>query len=167
MKEDILKNLITILDNEIELYVQMKDHYVEKKHLLTENKILELSNIDTKIIENYETIKNLDLKRVNIIKLLEEDVPSMTKLIEVCKTGHCDKRIILKLTEQKERLASLSSEITLLNITNMKLIRHGIIINDKQLGTIINAFAPKGNSYSGEGKQISSESKMSTIIEDV
>jgi len=58
MKEDILKELTQILDSEISLYTQMRDYYVEKKHLLTTNQILELSNIDTKVIENYEYIKN-------------------------------------------------------------------------------------------------------------
>jgi len=168
MREDILKKLIAVLDNEIELYVQMRNYYVEKKQLLTTNKILELSNIDTLITENYEHIKKVDLVRVDTTKLLEEDVPSMTRLIELCQEKNCDEKIINKIIEQKEKLSALSSEITMLNVTNMKLIKHGMIVTDKQLGIIINACTPKGNSYSDKGQQLdSSETRISTIIKDV
>ena len=69
MQEEIFKNLINILDQEISLYTEMRNLYTEKKEILVKNNILELSKIDTKIIENYESIKKIDLLRLDGIKL--------------------------------------------------------------------------------------------------
>ncbi len=165
MQEEIFKNLINILDQEISLYTEMRNLYTEKKEILVKNNILELSKIDTKIIENYESIKKIDLLRLDGIKLLGEDVPSMTKLIELAEK-RCPKAVS-KLKEQQAKLNSLSSAISVLNLTNMKLIKHGMIITDKKLNIIIESCAPKGTVYSDKGKEDNQNMEMSTIIRDV
>ena len=83
MYEEIFKNLVEILDKEIKLYTEMRDLYTEKRAILVKNDIMSLSKVDTKIIENYENIKKIDLLRLDAIKMLGEDAPSMTKLIEL------------------------------------------------------------------------------------
>ena len=57
MYEENFKNIINILDKEIKLYTEMRNLYTEKREILVKNNILELSQVDAKIIENYETIK--------------------------------------------------------------------------------------------------------------
>jgi hypothetical protein len=34
----------------------------------------------------------------------------------------------------------------------VELIKHGIVITDKMLETVVNAFAPQGSIYNGAGK---------------
>ena len=165
MQEEIFKNLINILDKEIKLYVEMRDLYTEKKEVLIKNDILELSKVDAKILENYESIKKIDLLRLDGIKLIGEDIPSMTKLIEVAEE-RCPKAV-MKLKEQQAKLNNLSSVISVLNLTTMKLLKHGMVITDKKLNIIIEACAPKGTSYTVKGKEDDNNLEMSTIIEDV
>ena len=163
MYEEIFKNLVETLDKEIKLYTEMRDLYTEKREVLVKNDIMALSKVDTKIIENYENIKKVDLLRLDAIKMLGEDVPSMTKLIELAEKT-C-RKYTSKLKEQQAKLNSLSSAISVL--TNIKLIKHGMIVTDKSLGIIIDACAPKGTSYSQNGKEESSNMEMSTIVTDV
>ncbi len=165
MYEEIFKNLVEILDKEIKLYTEMRDLYTEKRAVLVKNDIMALSKVDTKIIENYENIKKVDLLRLDAIKMLGEDVPCMTKLIELSEK-YCHK-YSSKLREQQAKLNSISSAISVLNLTNIKLIKHGMTLADKTLGIIIDACAPKGTSYSQSGKEENSNMEMSTIIEDV
>ena len=165
MYEEIFKNLVEILDKEIKLYTEMRDLYTEKRAILVKNDIMSLSKVDTKIIENYENIKKIDLLRLDAIKMLGEDAPSMTKLIELSEK-YCHK-YSSKLREQQAKLNSISSAISVLNLTNIKLIKHGMTLADKSLGIIIDACAPKGTSYSQNGKEETSNMEMSTIIKDV
>ena len=165
MYEEIFKNLVEILDKEIKLYTEMRDLYTEKRAVLVKNDIMALSKVDTKIIENYENIKKVDLLRLDAIKMLGEDIPCMTKLIELSEK-YCHK-YSSKLREQQAKLNSISSAISVLNLTNIKLIKHGMTLADKTLGIIIDACAPKGTSYSQSGKEENSNMEMSTIIEDV
>ena len=89
----------------------------------------------------------------------------MTKLIELAEK-RCPKAVS-KLKEQQAKLNSLSSAISVLNLTNMKLIKHGMIITDKKLNIIIESCAPKGTVYSDKGKEDNQNMEMSTIIRDV
>lgn len=165
MLKEIFKNIIEILDKEITLYTEMRNLYQRKREVLVKNDIQELAKVDTSIIENYETIKKTDLLRVDAIKMLGEDIPNMTQLIN--KAHELCPKYALKLTEQQEKLNNISSAISVLNLTNMKLIKHGMILADKKLNIIIEACAPKGNSYTGDGKEETNNMEMSTIIEDV
>lgn len=165
MYEEIFKNIINILDKEIKLYTEMRNLYTEKREILVKNNILDLSKIDAKIIENYETIKKVDIQRLEEIKALGDNIPNMTELIN--KARELCPKYSLKLLEQQETLNSISSAISVLNLTNMKLIKHGMILTDKKLNIIIEACAPKGNSYTGEGKEEVNNLEMSTIVRDV
>ena len=164
MYEENFKNIINILDKEIKLYTEMRNLYTEKREILVKNNILDLSKVDAKIIENYETIKKIDAQRIEAIKTLGDDIPNMSELISRAKEL-CPK-YSLKLLEQQETLNSISSAISVLNLTNMKLIKHGMILTDKKLNIIIEACAPKGNSYTENGKEETNTLEMSTIVRD-
>ena len=166
MQEEIFKNLTSILDKEINLYTEMRNLYTEKREILIKNNILELTKIDTKIIENYEKIKKIDILRLDAIKMIGEDIHSMSSLIEIAEE-RCPK-FVIKLKEQQAKLNNLSSSISILNLTNMKLIKHGMILTDKKLNIIVEACAPKGTSYNGKGQENDNNNlEMSTIIKDV
>lgn len=165
MQEEIFKNLIGILDKEIKLYTEMRNLYTEKKEILIKNNILELSQIDTKILENYEAIKKIDILRLDAIKMLGEDIMSMSALIEIAEERA--PKFALKLKEQQAKLNNLSSTISVLNLTTMKLLKHGMVITDKKLNIIIEACAPKGTSYNLKGVEDDKNLEMSTIIKDV
>ena len=51
------------------------------------------------------------------------------------------------LQGKKVKICKLISELTLLNNQNVELLKHGIIISNKMLETVINAFAPQGCFY--------------------
>lgn len=159
--EILFENLIKILDKEIELYNEMKNLYAEKKEILIKNNIDELSVIDNKIMENNETIKHINSKR---LELMGEENKSMTELIKIAEEKHPE--FVLKLKEQQAKLLNISSEISVLNMTNIKLIEHGLILADKKLNIIIDACAPKGTSYSESGKEGVQDMSMSTIVRE-
>lgn len=164
MYEETFKKLTNILGKEIELYTEMRNLYADKRKALVKNNINELTKIDTKIIENYESIKKVDSDRVDIVKTFGEDIPNMTELIE--KSQELCPKYSLTLREQQELLNSISSSITVLNLTNMELLKHGMILADKKLNIIIDCCAPKGNSYSDKGIEQTPDYEMSTIIRD-
>ena len=64
-------------------------------------------------------------------------------------------------------ICKLISELTLLNNQNVELLKHGIIISNKMLDTVINAFAPQGCFYNGAGKTDTHDIDMWTINEEI
>lgn len=165
MDKEIFKNLINIIDNEIKLYTEMRNLYTDKKAALVKNDLDKLAVVDAKIIENYEGIKKIDALRLDAIKILGEDAPSMSRLIEIAEKRH--PKSVVKLKEQQAQLEVLSSAISVLNLTTMKLIEHGMVLADKRLNIIVDACAPKGTSYTDKGSEKAQDMGMSTIIRDV
>ena len=49
----------------------------------------------------------------------------------------------------------------------MELLKHGIIITNKMLETVIDAFAPQGSYYNGAGKTDTRDIHMWTISEEI
>ena len=71
------------------------------------------------------------------------------------------------LSERKVKICKLIPELMLLNNQNVELLKHGIIISNKMLETIIDAFAPQGCNYNGAGKTDSQEYDLWTINEEI
>ena len=76
-------------------------------------------------------------------------------------------RGIEALKEKKVKICKLISELALLNNQNVELLKHGIIISNKMLETVINAFAPQGCFYNGAGKTDTHDVDMWTINEEI
>ena len=72
-----------------------------------------------------------------------------------------------QLEERKVKICKLIPEITLLNNQNVELLKHGIIVTNKMLDTIINAFAPQGSYYNETGKPDTHDIDMWTISEEI
>ena len=122
---------------------------------MLDNKILALNN---KILKLNDTRKNLvvelsgeDLNMSGLIALAERDAPNFVE----------------PLKERKVKICNNFDELALLNRQNVELLKHGIIISNKMLETIVNAFAPQGSFYNGAGKTDTHDIDMWTVNEQI
>ena len=149
MKEKF-KNLIKILDKEIEAYTILKDLFEEKRELLKKAKSDDLGVIDNKILAANETIVKLNKTRQNIsIELIGKD-GAMSDFIGFAELNMPELKEALE--ERKVKICNILNQLVLLNNQNVELIKHGITITNKMLETVVNAFAPQGSIYNGAGK---------------
>ena len=165
MKEQFQK-LINILDKEIEAYEKLKDLFEEKKELLKKAKSDDLGVVDNKILAQNEAIVKLNNMRKTLsMEMLNKDA-SMSEFIELAEVHQPDQKEALLL--RKVKICNIFEQLALLNNENVELIKHGMIITNKMLETIITAFAPQGSIYNGAGKTTDTQDlNMWTINEEV
>ena len=165
MKEKI-KNLISIIDKEIEAYLKLKDLFEEKKELLKKAKSDDLGVVDNKILALNDSIVKLNTSRKNLsMELLGKD-GCMSDFISFAEVHDPAQKEALLL--RKVKICNIFEGLALLNNQNMELIKHGIVITNKMLETIVNAFAPQGSIYNGAGKTTDTHDlDMWTINEEV
>ena len=166
MYKEQFKKLISILDKEIEAYSVLKDLFEEKRDLLKKAKSDDLGVVDNKILAQNESIVKLNNMRKNLsMELLGKD-GSMSDFIEFAELNQPDQKEALLL--RKVKICNNLDQLVLLNNQNVELIKHGIIITDKMLETIVNAFAPQGSIYNGAGKTTDTHDlDMWTINEEI
>lgn len=165
MKEKFQK-LIKILDKELEAYTQLRNLFQEKRELLKKAKSDDLGVIDNKILAHNDTIVKLNNIRKSIAKELVSPDADMSRFISLAEELQPD--FIEPLKERKVKICNIMDELVLLNNQNVELIKHGIVITNKMLETIVNAFAPQGSIYNGAGKTTDTRDlNMWTINEEV
>ena len=166
MYKEQFKKLISILDKEIEAYSVLKDLFEEKRDLLKKAKSDDLGVVDNKILAQNESIVKLNNMRKSLsMELLGKD-GSMSDFIGFAEANQPDQKEALLL--RKVKICNNLDQLVLLNNQNVELIKHGIIITDKMLETIINAFAPQGSIYNGAGKTTDTHDlDMWTINEEI
>ena len=165
MSNEILDNLISTLDKEITAYTELKDLFAQKRELLKKSKSDDLGVLDNKIMSLHEIITKLNHSRENIAQNLVGKNANMSEFIEFAEENAPEYTDALK--ERKVKICNIIPEITLLNQQNVELLKHGIIITNKMLDTIINAFAPQGSYYNGAGKTDTHDMDMWTISEEI
>lgn len=165
MKEKV-KNLITILDKELEAYTKLKDLFEEKRELLKKAKSDDLGVVDNKILAANDSIVKLNNVRKNLsMEILGKD-GCMSDFIEFAEVNTPEQKEALML--RKVKICNIIEELTLLNNQNVELIKHGITITNKMLETIVNAFAPQGSIYNGAGQTTDTRDlNMWTINEEI
>ena len=165
MQEKVRK-LIHILDKEIDAYSKLKDLFEEKRELLKKAKSDDLGVVDNKILATNNTIVKLNATRQTLsVELLGKD-GSMSDFISFVEANMPEQKEALML--RKVKICNILDQLVLLNNQNVELIKHGIIITDKMLETIINAFAPQGSIYNGAGKTTDTRDlDMWTINEEI
>ena len=142
--------LITLLDKEIDAYSKLKVLFEEKRDLLKQAKADDLGVLDNKILAQNETIVKLnEVRKSATIDLIGKE-GSMSDIISFAEVNQPDQKEALLL--RKVKICNNFDDLVQLNNQNVELIKHGIIITDKMLETIINAFAPQGSNYNGAGK---------------
>ena len=165
MPNETMDKLISILDNEITEYTNLKDLFAEKRELLKKAKSDDLGVLDNKILAAHEVITKLNNSRENIAQELLGKNANMTEFIEYAEENAPEYADELK--DRKVKICNIIPEIALLNQQNVELLKHGIIITNKMLETIINAFAPQGSYYNGAGKTDTHDVNMWTINEEI
>ena len=161
-----MKKLISILDKGLEAYTQLRDLFQEKKELLKKAKSDDLGVVDNRILATNNTIVKLNKARQTLsVELIGKD-GCMSDFIEFAENNSLDEKEALVL--RKVKIFNIIEELTLLNNQNVELIKHGIVITNKMLETVVNAFAPQGSIYNGAGKTTDTRDlDMWTINEEI
>ena len=165
MDKTLFQKLTAILDKEILAYTNLKELFAEKREILKKAKTDDLGVLDNKILALNNNIVELNKSRQEIAqKMLGKDA-NMSEFIEFSEKEAPE--FTEQLKERKVKICNIIPEITLLNNQNVELLKHGIIITNKMLETIIDAFAPQGSYYNGAGKTDTHDVDMWTISKEI
>lgn len=160
-----MQNLIEILDKEYKSYSDLKALFEEKREILKKSRSDDLGVLDNKIVALNNKIRALNKSRENLAVEMVGKNCNMSEFISFAEENAPD--FVKQLEERKVKICKLIPEITLLNNQNVELLKHGIIITNKMLDTIIDAFAPQGSYYNGAGKPDAHDIDMWTISEEI
>ncbi len=160
-----IQNLIEILDKELEAYTELKELFSQKRDILKKSRSDDLGVLDNKILALNDKIVKLNKKRETLSVEITGKNCNMTEFIEFAEQNAQD--FVKQLEDRKVKICKLIPEITLLNNQNVELLKHGIIITNKMLETIIDAFAPQGSYYNGAGKTDTHDINMWTVSEEI
>ena len=163
-KKQFLK-LTEILDREYNAYNELKELFAEKREILKKSRSDDLGVLDNKIIALNNKIQGINKERMDLAVEITGKNCNMSEFIEFAKENVPE--FVEQLEERKVKICKLIPEITLLNNQNVELLKHGIIITNKMLDTIIDAFAPQGSYYNGAGKQDTHDIEMWTISKEI
>lgn len=165
MDKKLFYNLIDVLDKTIKAYTQLKVLFEEKRDLLKSANPDDLGVTDNKIMSLNNQIKQLNKSRTELaLKICGEDV-NMSGFVEIAEIKAPE--FVEPLNERKVKICKLVPELTLLNNQNVELLKHGIIMTNKMLETVIDAFAPQGCNYNGAGKTDSHDYDVWTVNEEI
>ena len=143
----------------------MNEYFSEKKEILKKAKPDDLGVLDNKIIALNNQIVKLNNSRKELAVQINGEDTNMSGFIAVAEKDAPE--YVDALSERKVKICKLIPELMLLNNQNVELLKHGIIISNKMLETIIDAFAPQGCNYNGAGKTDSQEYDLWTINEEI
>ncbi len=165
MYKEKFRKLIAALDKEQEAYEALKELFKEKKELLIKAKSDDLGVIDNKILAVNDSIVKLNKVRQQAsIDLIGKD-GCMSDIIRFAEANQPEFKEPLML--RKVKICNNFDELLLLNNQNVELINHGIVMTDKMLETIVDAFAPQGSIYNEAGKTDTHDLDMWTVNEEI
>ena len=165
MIKEKFKSLIKALDKEIEAYEKLRVLFEEKKESLKKAKPDDLGVLDSKILAVHNSILKLNEIRKTIGAELIDENACMSQFIKLAEEQAPE--FVEPLKERKVKICNNFDELALLNQQNVELIKHGIIMSNKMLETIIDVFAPQGSNYNGAGKTDTHDIDMWTINEQI
>ena len=165
MNTQQIQNLIETLEKEIKAYTELKDLFAEKREILKKSRSDDLGVLDNKILALNNKIKRLNKSREKLSVEMTGKNCNMSEWIEFAEQNF--PQFVKQLEDQKVKICNIIPEIMLLNQQNVELLKHGIIITNKMLETIIDAFAPQGSYYNGAGKTDTHDIDMWTISEEI
>ena len=139
-------SLKDVMNKEKALFTQLLTLFSAKKNILIKNDIENLVLVDKKIMATMEDIKNCP-QRENFKTLIEKYPENKAEL-----------------QRYQEEFRQLHKQIAQLNQTNMELIKHGIVLANKKLETIVHICTPKTNSYNKYGTM--QATTMSSIVQE-
>lgn len=159
------KKLIKAIDEEIAAYEELKVLFEEKKEILKKSKTGDLGEVDNRIVAQTNLINKLNAARQKMsLEHFNKDC-TMSDYIELIGASDESRKEALML--RKVKICNIFDELALLNNQNVELLKHGIIITNKMLETIVDAFAPQGSNYNGAGKTDTHDLDMWTVNEEI
>ena len=160
-----IQKLIEILDKEYKAYTELKELFSEKREILKKSRSDDLGVLDNKILALNNKIMSYNKEREAVSVEITGKNCNMSEFIEFAEQNAPD--FVKQLEDKKVKICKLIPEITLLNNQNVELLKHGIIITNKMLETIIDAFAPQGSYYNGAGKTDTHDIDMWTVNKQI
>ena len=163
------ENIISIkenIDQEIVLYRELESLYREKQQILTENRIGSLVEIDSRIIEAFDTVKSLIITRNKLFSSFSKSAFTMTEVIE--RAREVDSDLASELMKQKETANLLIKELSLLDSINLELTKFGMKLTNKTMQIILDNVAIPTNEYNYKGKVVGQEKlELSSVSEEI
>lgn len=162
---DVLLNFSEIIDEEIHAYEELGELYKVKQSILVNRQCDALWDIDAKIVQRAESIKELGEKRREVARYLGNEDITLSEVIEKAKA--VNESLANNFQSQKNKIGVLSKTISLQETTNMALIKHGLNMVEKTMDIIFGAVAPQNKQYDKSGNNVKSvENLISSVMEE-
>ena len=164
MKENF--NLLEeIIDKEIDAYESIEGLCIQKKELLKTNKAEELYDIDSKILNKFESIKSFAESRKKISNKISGSDMNLSEIIR--KTLEIDIEQSKRFEEKKKKLNAIEKTIRKTESINLNLIKHGLNMVGKILQIIFDNINITKNEYDKNGKIVDQEDlQLSSVNEE-
>ena len=132
-----------ILNQEIEAYLKLEEYINGKKTCLINNDIEKLRVVDTELQKYNCVVERLEIKR----KQIYPDNSTLREIIERIE----NKEQANKISNLKDKLKVILSNIQKQNVVNMELLKHSLKIIENSIVIIANAIVPEGSAYNRKG----------------
>lgn len=155
-----------IIDEEIQAYEALEELYKIKQNILVQGKSDVLWDIDAQIIDRANVIRGITAKRKECAKYIGSEELTLSEVIEKAKESN--NALAPKLEMQKNKLKILAKTISLLDKTNMTLVKHGLTMVGKTFDIIVGVLSPQSKGqYDKHGQNIKADkSFISSVVED-
>ena len=165
MNIEKLKILKSLINEELELYVELDNYFEDKRKILISNSTEELLAIDDKILNTVASIKSAVNHRQHVTLKCGYRTLNMTQIIELSK--NIDITIAEEFKTIQKEINELIKEIAKKERIIKELIRHGMNMVNRTLGLISNATVLSGD-YNNRGKSTQGEiNRISSVVEEV
>ena len=160
MTENIHNELVEVLTNEYQLYLEMMELADKKKDALIENKIDELIDFVKREEEIVDKVKELEEKRNEIIlnicdikKEKAEDI-SFQELIKLISEP--EQKVLLDI---REKLLDIIDRLQEQNEQNKVLITEAIKLNNVSINMFLEALEPENAIYDMKQKAVKNKTR--------
>lgn len=154
-----------IIDKEIDVYESLEDLCKQKKEFLQYNKVEELSEIDSKILDKFEIVKSYTETRKKISNKISGSDMSLSEIIK--QTLEIDIEQSKRFENKKAKINKLEKSIKNIEAINLNLIKHGMTMVGKILQIIFDHLNISTNEYNQKGKIINQdELRLSSVNEE-
>ena len=160
-----LKELKKLIDEEVQLYSELKDLFHEKRKILVANDVEALLSVDEKILNVVDSIKSSVSLRERISGDSATSGLTLTQMIS--EAQKYDENLADEFSAAQVKVHSLIKDIAHEEMVVKELLRHGMNLVNKTLNMISNAVSIAGD-YNRDGKNVQSEiDRISSVVEEV
>jgi seryl-tRNA synthetase len=165
MDDKFFKQLDVAIQEDIHALEDMLVLYKQKKEALIKGDKDNLVSVDEKLLEIVEHLKDLHKQRRQIFSQYGQEDKNLSQIIELAKS--CSNPLSETFEGHKVKLNKVSEELSLLERSNVELLKHGLTMSDKLLNIITSALLPQTDNYDKHGKNVdTSNISISSIVEN-